>query len=90
MPSLVNSREPLNPEILKWMKGSPINLIAIGQLKKVKNFLNLIKSVDILVNQNKQRLRLVILGDGEERVMLEKAIKIYNLTYINKTSKLGG
>jgi len=81
MPSLVNSREPLNPEILKWMKGSSINLIAIGQLKKVKNFLNLIKSVDILVNQNKQRLRLVILGDGEERVILEKAIKSYNLEH---------
>ena len=81
MPSLANSREPLNPEILNWMKGSSINLIAIGQLKKVKNFLNLIKSVDILVNQNKQSLRLVILGDGEERVMLEKAIKSYNLEH---------
>ena len=81
MPSLVNSREPLNPEILNWMKGSPINLIAIGQLIKVKNFLNLIKSVDILINQNKQKLRLVILGDGEERAVMEKAIKSYNLEH---------
>ena len=81
MPSLANSREPLNPEILNWMKGSPINLIAIGQLKKVKNFLNLIKSVDILINQNKQKLRLVILGDGEERAVMEKAIKSYNLEH---------
>ena len=81
MPSLVNSRQPLNPEILSWMKGSPINLIAIGQLIKVKNFLNLIKSVDILVNQNKQKLKLVILGDGEERAVMEKAIKSYNLEH---------
>jgi glycosyltransferase involved in cell wall biosynthesis len=81
MPSLANSREPLNPEILNWMKGSPINLIAIGQLKKVKNFLNLIKSVDILVNQNKQKLRLVILGDGEERAVMEESIKSYKLEH---------
>jgi glycosyltransferase involved in cell wall biosynthesis len=81
MPSLANSREPLNPEILNWMKGSSINLIAIGQLKKVKNFLNLIKSVDILVNQNKQKLRLVILGDGEERAVMEESIKSYKLEH---------
>ena len=81
MPSLANSRVPLNPEILNWMKDSPINLIAIGQLKKVKNFLNLIKSVDILVNQNKQKLRLVILGDGEERAVMEESIKSYKLEH---------
>jgi glycosyltransferase involved in cell wall biosynthesis len=79
MPSLANSQGTLNPKILSWMKDSPINLVAIGQLIKAKNFLNLIKSVDILVNHNKQKLRLVILGDGEERAALEESIKSHKL-----------
>ena len=79
MPSLENSQGTLNPKILSWMNDSPINLIAIGQLIKANNFLNLIKSVDILVNQNKQKLRLVILGDGDERAVMEESIKSYKL-----------
>jgi glycosyltransferase involved in cell wall biosynthesis len=81
MPDLVNKNHLVNQDILKWMQGDHINLIAIGRLKKVKNFLNLIKAVDILVNHNKQKLRLVILGDGEERAVMEKAIKSYNLEH---------
>ena len=79
MPSLANSQGTLNPKILSWMKDSPINLVAIGQLIKAKNFLNLIKSIDILVNNNKKKLKLVILGDGEERAVMEESIKSYKL-----------
>ena len=79
MPSPLNSGGSFDPEILGWIKNSPINLVAIGQLIKAKNFLNLIKAIDILVNQNKQKLTLLILGDGEERVVMEESIKSYNL-----------
>ena len=79
MPSTLNSGGSFDPEILGWIKNSPINLVAIGQLIKAKNFLNLIKAIDILVNQNKQKLKLLILGDGEERVVMEESIKSYNL-----------
>jgi glycosyltransferase involved in cell wall biosynthesis len=81
MPSLENLQGTLNPKILSWMNDSPINLIAIGQLIKAKNFLNLIKSIDILVNHNKQKLRLIILGDGEERAVMEESIKSYKLEH---------
>jgi glycosyltransferase involved in cell wall biosynthesis len=79
MPDLVNKNHSVNQDILGWIQGDHVNLIAIGQLIKAKNFINLIKSIDLLVNKNKQKVRLVILGDGSERAAMDESIKRYNL-----------
>ena len=79
MPDLVSENHSVNQDILRWMRGDHINLIAIGQLIKAKNFINLIKSIDLLVNKNKQKVRLVILGDGPERTAMHESIERYNL-----------
>ena len=79
MPNLVNAKNFLNRDILSWMKGDHINLIAVGKLKKAKNFINLIKSIELLVNKSKKKVRLTILGDGAERAAMDETIKRYNL-----------
>ena len=56
MPDLANKNHSVNQDIFDWMQGDHVNLIAIGQLIKAKNFINLIKSIDLLVNKNKQKI----------------------------------
>jgi len=79
MPAFSNACDLKNKKIRNWIQGSSINLVAVGQLIQAKNFLNLIKSINILVHREKYDLRLLVLGDGEERVALEDAINEYSL-----------
>ena len=79
MPAFSNVHDSKNKKIRNWIHGSSINLVAVGQLIQAKNFLNLIKSINILVHSENYDLRLLVLGDGEERVALEDAIKEYSL-----------
>ena len=53
-------------------------LISIGRLTKQKNFSFLIKCFSEITKKN-NRLKLVILGEGEERKILSKIIKRYKL-----------
>jgi glycosyltransferase involved in cell wall biosynthesis len=79
MPKLNKPKNTENQDILNWMQGDHTNLIAIGQLIKAKNFINLIKSIDLLVNNNKQKVKLIILGDGAQRAAMDESIKKFNL-----------
>ena len=76
-------------EIIQTQKLNPIQddfimsnkkkyVLAIGRLSKQKNFSFLIKSFSSIV-RNFPNLKLVILGEGEEKTKLEKLIVDYNL-----------
>lgn len=56
---------------LAWLTSSPVPVvIAAGRLNPQKNFPNLLRAFAIL--RKKTPLRLLILGEGEERLALEK------------------
>lgn len=74
-----NSNEIHNKKILEWLKAHEINLISVGQLKECKNFLNLVKSIDILKSEYQKKINLLILGDGDERPKIEKYIIEHDL-----------
>ena len=61
-------------------------ILAIGRLTNQKNFLELIKSFEIISKKNPEYL-LIILGDGEERYKLTNQIKSLKLE--NKLFLLG-
>ena len=66
MPDLVNKNHSVNQDILGWIQGDHVNLIAIGQLIKAKNFINLIKSIDLLNNKNFENYKIIDLRvDGK-------------------------
>tara|TARA_B100001057_G_scaffold175337_1_gene175973 strand:- start:16975 stop:18117 length:1143 start_codon:yes stop_codon:yes gene_type:complete len=65
--------EPLNEELKKIDY-----IIGIGRLTRQKNFKILIEGFNE-INKKIQNLNLVILGEGEERKLLEKLIYKYNL-----------
>jgi len=54
-------------------------LISIGRLTKQKNFIFLI-NVFKEISKKYKKLNLIILGEGEQRKILEKKIKDYNLS----------
>ena len=54
------------------------NIISIGRLSKEKGFLDLI-DVFAIINRKKPAWTLNIIGDGEERKLIEEKIKHYNL-----------
>lgn len=74
-----NFNKTYNKEILEWLKVHEINLISVGKLKECKNFLNLVKSIDILKSEYQKKISLLILGDGDERPQIEKYITEHNL-----------
>ena len=57
-----------------WAQSSKIKLIAAGELKPQKNFLNLLNAVFYLKNELGLNLSLLILGDGAERGLIENKI----------------
>ena len=71
-------KKPSSEFFHKWLDNKKdIIIIAIGRLTKQKNFLLLIKSFEIIVK--KINVKLIILGEGEERQNLEKSIQNLNL-----------
>lgn len=75
----LDANKNYDTKILKWIKSSKINLISVGELKESKNFLNLVKSMDILKRRYKQKINLLILGDGNERSKIQEHIKECNM-----------
>jgi glycosyltransferase involved in cell wall biosynthesis len=60
----------------KWIKEKKLPIVlAVGRLNKQKDFPTLIKAFSEL----KREAKLIILGEGEERISLEKLIKELNL-----------
>ena len=57
-----------------WLNSSDKKLISVGELKKQKNFPNLIKAIGILQKKYSIKLKVLILGDGPERKNIEKEI----------------
>lgn len=62
-----------------WKDDYPIKLLAVGSLKKQKNFPNLIKAFSKLPNAKKSISQLTILGDGIEKTEIQKLILDLNL-----------
>ena len=60
--------------IEKWINSKDKKLISVGELKKQKNFPNLIKAIGILQKKYFIKLQLLILGDGPERKNIEEEI----------------
>mgnify|MGYP005838982917 CR=1 FL=1 len=68
---LAKAEEPLHHP---WFnKGEPPIILGVGRLTKLKDFTTLIKAFDIV--RRKRQARLMILGEGEERLKLEALVK---------------
>ncbi|PPR53563.1 MAG: N-acetylgalactosamine-N,N'-diacetylbacillosaminyl-diphospho-undecaprenol 4-alpha-N-acetylgalactosaminyltransferase [Alphaproteobacteria bacterium MarineAlpha5_Bin6] len=65
---------------------SKLNIVSTGSLKKSKDYGTLINAIDLLIKR-KNNLKLFILGEGEERLKLEKLIQEKKL---HKNIKLVG
>lgn len=74
-----NPNEVYNKKIIGWLKANDINIISVGELKESKNFLNLVKSIDIIKNKFQKKINLLILGDGDKRSQIEQYIVDHNL-----------
>ena len=71
----INAAKPLDHP---WFKaGEPPVILGIGRLTSEKNFSDLIRAFDAV--KAKRRARLMILGEGEERVKLHGMIKSLRL-----------
>lgn len=57
-----------------FISGGAIKIVAIGRLAPEKAFDNLIKTVSSLVTREGVDLRLIIIGEGRERTLLEELI----------------
>lgn len=62
-----------------FQKGEPPVILAVGRLVPQKDFGTLIKAFFLITQQRKIALRLMILGEGEERPKLEEQIRNYGL-----------
>ncbi len=62
----------------KIFKNNYPTIISVGKLKKQKNYINLIKAINIL-NKNK-KINLIIIGSGSERKKLQKLILKFKLS----------
>ena len=71
----VTSTSNLSKEINNWVTGNHIKLISVGNFKTQKNYPNLIKAMDVLKNKKKLDCKLLIAGDGPERLKIEKVIE---------------
>lgn len=63
-----------NQSIQKWKASSKKKLIAVGRFKAQKNFRNLVKAIHCLKKDLNLDVSLLILGDGEERKIIEQTI----------------
>jgi len=66
-------------EITKWINSKDKKIISIGELKKQKNFCNLVKAISFFKKNYSYKLKVIILGDGTERAAIESTIKKENL-----------
>jgi len=57
-----------------------LNLVAVGSLQYVKGFDLLIEAIAALPEADKQRVRVVVVGDGPDRPALTEAIARHGLT----------
>ena len=64
----------------KWFKQDCLKICAVGNLKKQKNYPNLIKAVEILKNEKKIICQLIIAGQGTEKNKIEALIDQKKLT----------
>jgi glycosyltransferase involved in cell wall biosynthesis len=62
-------------EITKWINSKDKKIISVGQLKKEKNFCNLVKAISFFKKNYSYKLKVIILGDGTERASIESTIK---------------
>ena len=62
-------------EIKKWINSKDKKIISIGELKKQKNFCNLVKAISFFKKNYSYKLKVIILGDGTERASIESIIK---------------
>ena len=68
-----------NFAVSSWLECNGKKLIAVGEMKPQKNFVNLIKAFAYAKEELKQDISLLILGDGAERGMLQEKIIELNL-----------
>ena len=61
--------------ITNWINSKDKKIICIGELKKQKNFCNLVKAISHFKKNYPYKLKVIILGDGTERASIESAIK---------------
>ena len=62
-------------EITKWINSKDKKIISIGELKKQKNFCNLVEAISFFNKNYSYKLKVIILGDGTERASIESTIK---------------
>ena len=62
-------------DVTNWINSKDKKIISIGELKKSKNFRNLVKAISYFKKNYSYRLKVLILGDGTERASIESAIK---------------
>lgn len=62
-----------------WEEGLPYKILAVGSLKRQKNFISLVEAFSKLPNHLKSKSQITILGEGAERQKIEEKILFLNL-----------
>ncbi len=79
--NVIDEKEIINKSkrgVEEKLFGENLNIISVGRLTKAKNFDRLLKIHKILLNEG-FLYKLIIVGDGEERIKLEQLLKKYNI-----------
>ena len=62
------------PNIESWLDTKSKKIINVGRLKEVKNLPNLVKAISCFQKKFNYQLKVLILGEGEERRLIEDLI----------------
>ena len=84
----LNDRNDYDQHALHWKDFAGIKILSVGNLRKNKNYPNLLKSLKILRDKYNQDFISLIAGDGPEKDSLRSMIAEYSLE--NQVILLGG
>jgi glycosyltransferase involved in cell wall biosynthesis len=66
--------------VQSWMNSSKQKLIAVGELKSQKNFINLVEAIAFAKKDLNLDINLLILGDGDQRESIQNKINSLDLS----------
>tara|TARA_B100000989_G_scaffold26148_1_gene16917 strand:- start:1506 stop:2603 length:1098 start_codon:yes stop_codon:yes gene_type:complete len=76
---IISLPNPLENPNNKKFKYSSKNFLYIGRLSKEKGIYQLIKGFEIFIKKNNNNFKLIIVGDGSQKHMIEKYLKARKL-----------
>ena len=87
---IYNGIPDIHSKVVKGKKDDRITLICVGTLCERKNQIGILKAFELLSINVQNKYTLILVGDGEDRKMLEEySKKIYsNIVFIGNTNKV--